>query len=70
MASSVALSGIHHLPMERMTLATGGSGSSFVVGNDMSSSQTNNSTTVINNPSPIGQMLPDEGRSFVSKVGT
>jgi hypothetical protein len=59
---------MNRLQMEGMSGGAGGSGASVVTGNDMSSSQTNNSTTVINNPSPIGQMLPDEGRSFVSKV--
>jgi hypothetical protein len=34
----------------------------------MSNNQVSNNTTVINNPSPIGQTLPDEGRDFVSKV--
>ena len=70
MARSVAGSVMNRLQMEGMSGGAGGSGASVVTGNDMSSSQTNNSTTVINNPSPIGQMLPDEGRSFVSKVGT
>jgi hypothetical protein len=68
MARSVAGSVMNRLQMEGMSGGAGGSGASVVTGNDMSSSQTNNSTTVINNPSPIGQMLPDEGRSFVSKV--
>jgi hypothetical protein len=68
MARSVAGQVMNRLQMEGMSGGAGGSGASVVTGNDMSSSQTNNSTTVINNPSPIGQMLPDEGRSFVSKV--
>jgi hypothetical protein len=48
--------------------AGGMEGASVVTGNDMSSNQVSNNTTVINNPSPIGQTLPDEGRDFVSKV--
>ena len=51
-----------------ITVGAGGSGASVVTGNDMSSNQVSNNTTVINNPSPIGQTLPDEGRDFVSKV--
>jgi len=60
---------LNRLQMERMSGAGGMAGASVVTGNDMSSKQVSNNTTVINNPSPRGQMLPDEGRDFVSKVG-
>jgi len=71
LASYIPQSGqvMNRLQMERMG---GGEmhGASVVTGNDMSSNQvSNNNTTVINNPSPIGQTLFDEGRDFVSKVG-
>jgi len=67
MAKSVAGQVMNRLQMERMS---GGAGSdaSVVTGNDMSTNQVSNNTTVINNPSPIGPRLPDEGRDFVSKV--
>jgi hypothetical protein len=67
MARSVAGQVMNQLQMERMS-GGGMEGASVVTGNDMSSNQVNNNTTVINSPSPIGQMLPDEGRDFVSKV--
>jgi len=67
MAQSVAGQVMNRLQMERVS---GGAGSdaSVVTGNDMSTNQVSNNTTVINNPSPIGPRLPDEGRDFVSKV--
>ena len=66
---SVAGQVMNRLQMERMSGGSAGmEGASVVTGNDMSSSQVNNNTTVVNNPSPIGQTLPDEGRDFVSKV--
>jgi hypothetical protein len=69
MARSVAGQVMNQLQMERMSGGSAGmEGASVVTGNDMSSNQVDNSTTVINSPSPIGQMLPDEGRDFVSKV--
>ena len=69
MAQSVAGQVMNRLQMERMSGGAGGmEGASVVTGNDMSSNQVSNNTTVINNPSPIGQTLPDEGRDFVSKV--
>ena len=69
MARSVAGQVMNRLQMERMSGGSAGmEGASVVTGNDMSSSQVNNNTTVVNNPSPIGQTLPDEGRDFVSKV--
>ena len=71
LASYIPQSGqvMNRLQMERMG---GGEmhGASVVTGNDMSSNQvSNNNTTVINNPSPIGQTLFDEGRDFVSRIG-
>jgi hypothetical protein len=68
MAQSVAGQVMNRLQMERMSGGAGGSGSNMVTGNDMSTNQVSNNTTVINNPSPIGPRLPDEGRDFVSKV--
>ena len=69
MARSVAGQVMNRLQMERMSGGSAGmEGASVVTGNDMSSNQVNNNTTVVNNPSPIGQTLPDEGRDFVSKV--
>jgi hypothetical protein len=69
MAQSIAGQIMNRLQMERMSGGSAGmEGASVVTGNDMSSSQVNNNTTVVNNPSPIGQTLPDEGRDFVSKV--
>jgi hypothetical protein len=69
MARSVAGSVLNQLAMSRVGMDnSGGGGASVVTGNDMSSNQVSNNTTVINNPSPIGQTLPDEGRDFVSKV--
>jgi len=69
MARSVAGSVLNQLAMSRVGMDnSGGGGANVVTGNDMSSSQVSNNTTVINNPSPIGQTLPDEGRDFVSKV--
>jgi hypothetical protein len=68
MAQSVAGQVMNRLQMERMSGGGGGGNTVIDSGNDMSSSQVNNNTTVINNPSPIGQTLPDEGRDFVSKV--
>jgi len=70
MARSVAGAVLNQLAMSRVGMSggAGGSGASVVTGNDMSSNQVSNNTTVINNPSPIGQTLPDEGRDFVSKV--
>jgi hypothetical protein len=69
MAQSVAGQVMNRLQMERMSGGAGGmEGANVVTGNDMSSNQVSNNTTVINNPSPIGQTLPDEGRDFVSKV--
>ena len=68
-AQSIAGQILNQLQMERMSGGGSGmGGASIVTGNDMSSSQVNNNTTVVNNPSPIGQTLPDEGRDFVSKV--
>ena len=67
MAKSVAGQVMNRLQMERMSGGAGGGGGATIV-TDSSSSQVNNNTTVINNPSPIGQTLPDEGRDFVSKV--
>jgi len=67
MARSVAGQVINQLAMERIGMGADGGGGATVV-TDARSSQTNNNTTVINNPSPIGQTLPDEGRDFVSKV--
>jgi len=67
MAQSVAGQVMNRLQMERMSGGAGGGGGATIV-TDSSSSQVNNNTTVINNPSPIGQTLPDEGRDFVSKV--
>ena len=71
LASYIPSSGqvMNRLQMERM--GDGGMhGASVVTGNDMSSNQiSNNNTTVINNPSPIGQTLFDEGRDFVSRIG-
>jgi hypothetical protein len=70
MAQSIAGQIMNRLQMERMSGGSAGmEGASVVTGNDMSSSQVNNNTTVVNNPSPIGQTLPDEGRDFVSKIG-
>jgi hypothetical protein len=68
MARSVAGAVMNQLQMERGMMSGGGSDASVVTGNDMSNNQVSNNTTVINNPSPIGQTLPDEGRDFVSKV--
>ena len=69
MAQSIAGQVMNRLQMERMSGDVGGmEGASIVTGNDMSSNQVSNNNTVINNPSPIGQTLPDEGRDFVSKV--
>ena len=69
MARSVAGSVLNQLAMSRVGMDnSGGGGANVVTGNDMSSNQVSNNTTVINNPSPIGQTLPDEGRDFVSKV--
>jgi len=68
MARSIAGQIMNRLQMERMSGGGGGGNTVIDSGNDMSSSQVNNNTTVINNPSPIGQTLPDEGRDFVSKV--
>ena len=69
MARSVAGAVLNQLAMSRVGMDnSGGGGASVVTGNDMSSNQVSNNTTVINNPSPIGQTLPDEGRDFVSKV--
>ena len=69
MARSVAGSVLNQLAMSRVGMeSSGGGGANVVTGNDMSSNQVSNNTTVINNPSPIGQTLPDEGRDFVSKV--
>ena len=67
MAQSIAGQIMNRLQMERMSGGAGGGGGATIV-TDSSSSQVNNNTTVINNPSPIGQTLPDEGRDFVSKV--
>ena len=67
MARSVAGQVINRLAMERIGMDSAGGGGATVV-TDARSNQTNNNTTVINNPSPIGQTLPDEGRDFVSKV--
>jgi hypothetical protein len=61
---------MNRLQMERMSGGAGGMhGASVVTGNDMSSNQVSNNSTVNNFPSPIGQTLPDEGRDFVSKIG-
>jgi len=69
MAQSVAGQVMNRLQMERLSGDAGGmEGANVVTGNDMSTNQVSNNTTVINNPSPIGQTLPDEGRDFVSKV--
>ena len=69
MAQSVAGQVMNRLAMSRVGMDnSGGGGANVVTGNDMSSNQVSNNTTVINNPSPIGQTLPDEGRDFVSKV--
>ena len=69
MAQSVAGQVLNQLAMSRVGMDnSGGGGANVVTGNDMSSNQVSNNTTVINNPSPIGQTLPDEGRDFVSKV--
>ena len=69
MARSVAGQVMNRLAMSRVGMDnSGGGGANVVTGNDMSSNQVSNNTTVINNPSPIGQTLPDEGRDFVSKV--
>ena len=68
MARSVSGVVMNQLAMARLGGGAGGGSPTVVTGNDMSSNQVNNSTTVVNNPSPIGQMLPDEGRDFVSKV--
>ena len=68
MARSVSGQIINMLEMSRIGGGAGGGSPTVVSGNDMSSNQVSNSTTVINNPSPIGQTLPDEGRDFVSKV--
>ena len=69
MARSVAGQVLNQLAMSRVGMDnSGGGGANVVTGNDMSSNQVSNNTTVINNPSPIGQTLPDEGRDFVSKV--
>ena len=61
---------MNRLQMERMSGGDAGgmNGASVVTGNDMSSNQVSNNSTVNNFPSPIGQTLPDEGRDFVSKV--
>ena len=67
MARSIAGQVMNQLAMERIGMGGAGGGGATVV-TDARSSQTNNNTTVINNPSPIGQTLPDEGRDFVSKV--
>jgi len=66
MAQSVAGIIMNRLQMERMSGGTGGGGATVVTDARTYSSDSN--TTVINNPSPIGQTLPDEGRDFVSKV--
>jgi hypothetical protein len=66
MAQSVAGQVMNRLQMERMSGGTGGGGATVVTDARTYSSDSN--TTVINNPSPIGQTLPDEGRDFVSKV--
>ena len=69
MAQSVAGQVMNRLAMSRVGMDnSGGGGANVVTGNDMSSNQVSNNTTVINNPSPIGPRLPDEGRDFVSKV--
>ena len=66
MAQSVAGMVMNRLQMERMGGGAGGGGATVVT--DARSYETNDNTTVINNPSPIGPMLPNEGRDFVSKV--
>jgi len=66
MARSIAGAVMNQLQMER-GMMSGGEMSNNVI-TDARSNSTNNNTTVINNPSPIGQTLPDEGRDFVSKV--
>jgi hypothetical protein len=66
MAQSVAGAIMNRLQMERMSGGTGGGGATVVT--DARSYSSDSNTTVINNPSPIGQTLPDEGRDFVSKV--
>ena len=66
MAQSVAGQVMNRLQMERMSGGTGGGGATVVT--DARSYSSDSNTTVINNPSPIGQTLPDEGRDFVSKV--
>ena len=68
MARSVSGVVMNRLAMARLGGGAGGGSPTVVTGNDMSSNQVDNRTTVINNPSPKGQMLPDEGRDFVSKV--
>jgi len=66
MARSIAGAVMNQLQMER-GMMSGGEISNNVI-TDARSNSTNNNTTIVNNPSPIGQTLPDEGRDFVSKV--
>ena len=68
MARSVSGVVMNQLAMARLGGGAGGGSPTVVTGNDMSSNQVDNRTTVINNPSPIGPTLPNEGRDFVSKV--
>ena len=68
MARSVSGVVMNQLAMARLTGGIGGGSATVVTGNDMSSNQVNNNTNIVNNPSPIGPTLPNEGRDFVSKV--